>query len=384
MPTPSRRAKNEMTAEERINMLIDFGRKLGAEVNLDQLLRLLAQQITKMLGAKRCFIFLKDQARQELWSKITTASELKYTEIHLPINGRSIAALVNKTGEAINLPDAYADARFSRDLDILTGLKTTSLLAVPLKNKDGNVTGVFQISNKKNNTPFDKKDEGILMLLASLVSGNIEIASLYEEVQLSNMETIYRLAITAEYRDQHDTKIHLNNICMICEEISLRLDMSQKDVHTIKHASLLHDIGKVAIPDSILLKPGKLSAEEFEVMKQHAVYGGKILSGTKSKLLQTACQMSMHHHEKFNGKGYPGGLSGQDIPLEARILAVADVFDALCMKRCYKEAWSLKDSYDFIINNAGTDFDPVVVEAFVRGFPVIKKMYAAGGVAIDF
>ncbi len=370
-------AKKTIHSEEKLNMLIEFGKHLSAQNNLDDLLSLIATQITNIIGARRCFIFLKDNKQQELWSKIASGKGLKYIEAHLPLNGHSIAAKVCSTGKSINIPDTDAVDGFSRDLDSLLGVKTKAILAVPLKNKDGEVIGVFQLSNKKNNTPFDKKDEGLLTLLASLASGNIEIAALYEEVRLSNLETIYRLAITAEYRDQHDTKIHLENISRVCEMLAKQLGLSQKETDTIKNASLLHDIGKVAIPDHILLKPGKLTTEEFTIMKEHAAYGGKILADAKSKILQTACIMSMHHHEKFNGKGYPAGLKGDEIPLEARILAVADVFDALCMRRVYKQSWGPDKSYQFIVENAGIDFDPEVVEAFKKTYPEIKKLYAA-------
>jgi HD-GYP domain-containing protein (c-di-GMP phosphodiesterase class II) len=365
----------DINEDKRIRLLIEFGKIADGETDVERLLRLLTRQIKVITGAKRCYIFIKDSSRLELCSKITEGRDLKYTKIHLPLDGNSFAAQVCKTGNPINAPDAYVNKKYSHEMDILTGFKTTSLLAVPLKNKHGEIIGVFQISNKNDNTRFDEKDEGILSLLANLASGNIEIALLYEEVQLANIETVYRLALTAEYRDQNDMRKHLNNISFICETIAMRLGLSRKDVNIIKYSSVLHDIGKVAVPDNILFKPGKLTAGEFEIMKRHAAYGGKILSGAKSKLLQTACSISLRHHEKFNGKGYPDGLAGKDIPLEARIVAVADVFDALRMKRCYKEPWPMAKARDFIINGKGADFDPEAVEAFEEAFGEIEKFY---------
>ncbi len=364
-----------LDAQEKLNLLTEFGIEIAHHSSLDTLLGLIAQQIQKIIGVKRCFIFIKDDTRNEFWSKIASGKGLKYSEIHMPLNGNNIACAVAKSGHTVNIADAYSDSRFSKELDIITGFKTTSLLAVPLKNKEGKVIGVFQLNNKVDNTPFNSRDEGLLKLLATLASGNIEIAALYEEVKLANLETIYRLAVAAEYRDQHDTKTHLAHISAVCEILAKNLGFSAGEVENIKNASLLHDIGKVAIPDHILLKPGKLTPQEYELMKEHTKYSEKILEGAKSKILETAYKMSVAHHEKWDGSGYPKGLKGEEIPIEARILAVADVFDALCMNRIYKKAWPLKEAYDYIVSKAGTDFDSKVVEVFKKEFPQILKLY---------
>ena len=364
-----------LDAQEKLNLLTEFGKQISHHSNLDRLLSLIAEQIQKIIGVKRCFIFIKDDSKKEFWSKIASGKGLKYSEIHLPLHGNNIAYAVAKSGHTINLADAYSDERFSKELDIITGFKTTALLAVPLKNKEGKVIGVFQLNNKEDNTPFNSRDEGLLKLLATLASGNIEIATLYEEVKLANLETIYRLAVAAEYRDQYDTKTHLTHISTICEMIAKEMGFSGIEVENIKNASLLHDIGKVAIPDHILLKPGKLTPQEYELMKEHTKYSEKILKGAKSKILEIAYKMSVAHHEKWDGSGYPNGLKGEDIPLEARILAVADVFDALCMNRVYKKAWPLENAYEYIVSKAGTDFDGKVVEVFKKVFPDILKLY---------
>lgn len=364
-----------LTPQEQLNLLVEFGKEIASETHLDKLLSLIAKQVTKIVGAKHCFIFIRDEKRREFWSKIARGKGLKYAEVHLPINGSSVAAIVAKTGHTVNMPDAYEDKRFSKELDLVTGFKTNALLAVPLKNKEGNVIGVFQLNNKEDNTPFDKNDEGLLKLLASLASGYIEIATLYEEVKLSNLETIYRLAITAEYRDQHDTRLHLHNISKTCYFISKALGMDENEAETIKNAGMLHDIGKVAIPDNILLKPGKLTEEEYDKMKTHTFYGGKILEGAKSKILKVAHKMSLFHHEKYDGSGYPFGLKGSKIPIEARILSVADVFDALCMKRIYKKPWKISEAYKYMLANCGSEFDPEVIQAFKQAFHEIKSLY---------
>lgn len=344
-------------------------------MRLDKLLDIIAKQITRMLDVGCCTIYLKDGERKELWSKISQGKGLEHTEIRLPLEGNTVISAVARTGQSINLPNAYEDERFSMAVDMVTGFRTHTLLAVPLKNNSGKVLGVFQVANKADGTPFDKKDEGILVLLATLAASSIEIARLYQDVHVAQLETIYRLAVTAEYRDQQDTRAHLKNISIISYLLALALGMTKKQAELIKNASPLHDIGKVALADNILLKPGRLTPEEFEIMKSHTVYGGRILEGAHSKVLQMAHKMSLCHHEKWNGTGYPKGLKEEEIPLEARIITVADVFDALCVSRVYKKAWKTDDAYNYILQESGKAFDPRVVAAFKRIYPSVRKLY---------
>lgn len=373
---PFRPESSKLSAEEKLNLLVEFGARLSCELRLDKLLDIIGQQITKMLDVGRCTIYLKDAEKNELWSKIAQGRGLEHTEIRVPLNGNGVISLVARTGENINLPNAYEDPRFSMDVDMVTDFRTHSMLAIPLKNNAGKVLGVFQVANKSDGTAFDKKDEGILQLLATFAASSIEIAKLYQDVHVAQLETIYRLAVTAEYRDQQDTRAHLKNISIISYLLALALGMSKKDADLIKNASPLHDIGKVALADNILLKPGKLTPEEFEIMKSHTIYGGRILEGAHSKVLKIAHKMACFHHEKWNGSGYPKGLKGEEIPIEARIITVADVFDALCVFRVYKKAWPTDDAYAYILGESGKSFDPHVVAAFKKIYPSVRKLYA--------
>lgn len=377
---PFKTETSKLSAEEKLNLLVEFGTRISCEIRLDKLLDIIAQQITKMLDVGRCTIYLKDVEKNELWSKIAQGRGLEHTEIRVPLNGNGVISICARTGETINLPNAYEDPRFCMDVDMVTDFRTHTLLAVPLKNNAGRVLGVFQVANKSDGNPFDKKDEGILLLLATLASSAIEIAKLYQDVHVAQLETIYRLAVTAEYRDQQDTRAHLKNISIISYLLALALGMTRKEAELIKNASPLHDIGKVALADNILLKPGKLTPEEFEIMKSHTVYGGRILEGAHSKILQIAHKMSLYHHEKWNGLGYPKALQGEEIPIEARIVTVADVFDALCVFRVYKKAWKTDDAYEYILGEAGKSFDPRVVAAFKKIYPSIRKLYAPAAV----
>lgn len=367
---------NKLTAEQKLKLLVEFGTRTSGEIRLDKLLDIIAHQITTMLDVGRCTIYLKDIEKNELWSKIARGAGLEHTEIRLPLDGNNAISIVARSGEVLNLPNAYEDPRFSMDVDMVTDYRTHTLLAVPLKNNSGKVLGVFAVVNRSDGLPFDKNDEGLLTLLATLAGSSIEIAKLYQDVHVAQLETIYRLAVTAEYRDQQDTRAHLKNISIISYLLARALGMSTKDSELIKNASPLHDIGKVALADNILLKPGKLTPEEFEIMKSHTIYGGRILEGAHSKVLKIAHKMSLYHHEKWNGSGYPNGLKGEEIPLEARIVTVADVFDALCQFRVYKDAWKTEQAYEYILSQAGHAFDPRIVAAFKKIYPSIRKLYA--------
>ena len=360
--------------ENRLRLLVNFGSVVSKETNLTRLLELIAEQVATILGCERCSVFIMDKQTNELWSKI--ALGIQHPEIRVPF-GKGIAGHVATSGLTINITDAYQDSRFDRDPDRLTGYRTRSVLAVPLKNVSGHIIGVFEAINK-NGTPFNVDDEGILQLISSLAASGIENAQLYESLSKSQLETIYRLAVTAEYRDQQDTAIHLRHISEYSALIAQGMGLPEREVENIRYASPLHDIGKVGIADAILLKPGKLTAEEFEEMKKHTVYGAKILSNAESSLLQIACKVAASHHEKFDGTGYPARLKAEQIPVYARIVSVADVFDALCAQRVYKPKWDPQKAREYINGEIGKAFDPLVVEAFERVYGEILKMHAIG------
>jgi HD-GYP domain-containing protein (c-di-GMP phosphodiesterase class II) len=360
--------------ENRLRLLVNFGGAVSKETNLNRLLELIAEQVKTILVCDRCSVFILDRQTNELWSKV--ALGMQHTEIRVPF-GKGIAGHVASSGLTINIKDAYQDQRFNHDLDRLTGYRTRSILAVPLRNVSGHIIGVFEAMNK-NGTPFNIDDEGILQLISSLAASGIENAQLYESLSKSQLETIYRLAVTAEYRDQQDTAVHLRHISEYSALIAHGLGLPEREVENIRYASPLHDIGKVGIADAILLKPGKLTAEEFEEMKKHTVYGAKILCNAESNLLQIACKVAGSHHEKFDGTGYPVRLKGEQIPVYARIVSVADVFDALCAQRVYKPKWDPEKAREYILQESGKAFDPLVVEAFDRVYTEILKMHAIG------
>ena len=360
--------------ENLLRLLVNFGGVVSKETNLSKLLELIAEQVKTILACDRCSVFILDRQTNELWSKV--ALGMQHTEIRVPF-GKGIAGHAASSGLTINIKDAYLDQRFNHDLDRLTGYRTHSILAVPLKNVSGHIIGVFEAMNKKS-APFNVDDEGIMQLISSLAASGIENAQLYESLSKSQLETIYRLAITAEYRDQQDTAIHLRHISEYSALIAQGLGLPEREVENIRYASPLHDIGKVGISDAILLKPGKLTAEEFEEIKKHTLYGAKILCNAESSLLQIACKVAGSHHEKFDGTGYPARLKAEQISVYARIVSVADVFDALCSQRVYKPKWEPQKAREYINGEKGKAFDPSVVEAFEKVYGEILKMHAMG------
>ena len=184
----------------------------------------------------------------------------------------------------------------------------------------------------------------------------------------TQLEIIFRLSRAAEYRD-NETGVHIKRMSHFCRAIAGAMGWDEDRCELLFHASPMHDIGKIGIPDSILLKPALLNPEEWNTMKTHTTIGAEILSGHSSSLIKTAQEIAVSHHEKWNGSGYPMGLSGEQIPLSGRIAAVSDVFDALISERPYKKAWPLEEALREIRASSGSAFDPKVVEAFFRVLP---------------
>jgi len=194
-----------------------------------------------------------------------------------------------------------------------------------------------------------------------------EARKAHEALKESYIDSIHRLVMAAEYKDE-DTGDHIVRIGEYCSLMAEKLKLSQDYIETIFYAAPMHDIGKIGIPDMILLKPGRLTPEEFDVIKTHTQIGARLLSRSKSKILQMAEEIALNHHEKFNGTGYPQQLKGLDIPLSGRITALADTFDALTSKRPYKNPYPPEVTYDILKKERGEHFDPEILDIFIAHF----------------
>lgn len=193
------------------------------------------------------------------------------------------------------------------------------------------------------------------------------------ELRETQLDVVRRLATAAEFRD-NETGQHILRMSVIAHLIALEAGLSEKAAADIRDAAPLHDIGKIGIPDAILLKPGKLDPEQWEIMKRHSEIGGQILEGAISPQVALAREIALTHHEKWDGTGYPHGLAGEAIPIAGRVVAIADVFDALTAERPYKKPWPVEEAVKFITENAGKHFDPALVEAFRRELPAILEL----------
>jgi putative two-component system response regulator len=189
-----------------------------------------------------------------------------------------------------------------------------------------------------------------------------------KQLEATRLEVIHRLGRAAEYRD-NETGLHVIRMSHLCVRLAREVGMTEKECQLLLQASPMHDVGKIGIPDQILLKPGALNEEEWEIMRLHPLIGAEILSGSDSELMKMAETISLTHQERWDGKGYPFGLKGQEIPLAGRIVAVCDVFDALTSKRPYKEAFSINRAMEMIEEKSGIDFEPKLVTTFKRILP---------------
>jgi len=206
-----------------------------------------------------------------------------------------------------------------------------------------------------------------------LTNNYVDLKRANQDLEEAYLDTIHRLVLAAEYKDE-DTGGHIIRMSRYSALIAEKLNLPAKEVKNILYASPMHDIGKIGIPDSILMKPGKLTEEEFTTMKTHTIIGANLLAYSKSEILRYGEEVAISHHEKWNGQGYPQGLSRDNIPLSGRIVGLADVFDALISKRPYKDPFPVDQTIDIIKKERGEHFDPRVVDVFLENIDEVLKI----------
>jgi putative two-component system response regulator len=233
--------------------------------------------------------------------------------------------------------------------------------------------------------PFDRNE--LLMRVRNLLDAQFAHRMMHEqkkvleemvnvrtdELRRTRLQVVQRLGMAAEYRDE-ETGSHILRMSHMSTLLARAIGWSEADCELILNASPMHDIGKIGIPDAILLKPGKFEPHEWEIMKTHASIGGKLLEGDDSDLMRMAREIALTHHEKWDGSGYPNALAGETIPQSGRITALADVFDALTSERPYKKAWTIEAAVDLIKENSGKHFDPELVIVFLQELPRILEI----------
>ncbi|MCD6374949.1 MAG: GAF domain-containing protein [Caldisericaceae bacterium] len=344
---------------KRLKALLKISDYLGSTLDLDELLYRIMEVTREQLNADRCTVFLIDQERQELWSKVAMGVN---QEIRFPMK-KGIAGHVARTGEILNIRDAYADPRFNPEVDKKTGYRTRNLLTMPMHNKQNEIIGVFQVLNKKQGS-FTEGDVELLKAIASIAATAVENASLYDELNRSFVSFMETLSTTLDARD-YITSGHSRRVTLYAVQVARLMRLSKREIELIRYAALLHDIGKLGIPEIVLFKNKKLSDEEYNIIKRHAVLSKSILAKIRfQRHLKEIPQIAAAHHEKIDGTGYPQGLKGDEIPLGGKILAVCDVFDALTSRRQYKDRMDILEVMDILEKETGKSFEPFVVYHF--------------------
>jgi len=264
--------------DAKLKLLLNASAKITEERNIQDILVQLTNVTKDLLDADRASIFIHDDKSKELWTMVATGTK----EIRIP-EKQGIAGYVWESGKLLNIPDAYQDSRFDQAVDKSTGYKTKTILAYPLNNTEGKSLGVFQVINKKGMVNFNEEDITLLQHLSLFVASNIENTILNDKLKKAGEEVIYRLSYATKYKDP-ETQAHIIRVGLYSEEMASKLGWDQEEKDLIKLASPMHDIGKVGIPDRVLQKPGKLDAEEWNIMQQHSQYGYDILKGGDSPL----------------------------------------------------------------------------------------------------
>lgn len=404
-----------LSEKEKLELIASLGIELNQINDLDILLERVLFRARQWVNADAGSIYISDgknlrfeyTQNETLQSQLAEGEKLIYSTFTIPINDKSIAGYVALTGQAINLKDVYnlphdVSYHFSSKADDTSGYKTQSMLTIPLKTSKGDVLGVLQIINAQDNAkkvvPFTKDDEKMMYHFAGIAAIALERAKMTRSI-------IMRMISMAELHDPKETGAHVNRVGSYAVEIyekwARRRKIPQEEIDkkrdVLRMAAMLHDVGKIATSDIILKKPGRLTDDEFEIMKQHTLHGARLFLDKQSEFDEASGIVALNHHERWDGgsRGYPGHIDvetgepleekvsdagsaqskkGEEIPLFGRIVALADVYDALSSARCYKEAWDEDKILSILKEESGRQFDPELVEIFLEIFDTIKSI----------
>lgn len=366
--------KKELTTEELMHLIFNYAARVNNERNLDAALAILRDMGREMVAADRCTLWLLDKKKDELWTKIATGIPEIRTPRHAGLVGHAVS-----TGQPVFIDDAYQDSRFNKDVDKKTGYRTKAILVIPIHNNEGEIIGAYQAINKMTESEkFSQTDLDRLTLAASYSGKTLESALLTHEIEETQKEIIFTMGEIGESRSK-ETGNHVKRVAEYSYLLAQRCGLTAAESEILRMASPMHDIGKVAIPDAVLKKPGKLTDEEFDTIKTHTSIGFNLLKGSQRQILKAAAIVAGQHHEKWNGKGYPNGYVGEETHIYGRITAIADVFDALGSDRCYKKAWDLDRILYLFKDERGQHFDPVLIDVFMENLTdilIIRNSYA--------
>lgn len=365
-----KRPKDADIPRDPLIALLKIARTISAEIDLQELLKTIAEQTKFALKADRCTVFLIDKEKKELWSKVALGID-SHKEIRFPMS-KGLAGHVATTGETVNIKNAYGDERFNPEIDVQTGYKTSTILCMPIRNLKYEVIGVFQVINKYGGN-FTEEDEDLLVTIGSSAGIALENNRLFETQQkmLREQKKLFNsfvdtLAASIDARDKI-TAGHSMRVTQYSNLLCQKLGTDKENTEIICQAAMLHDIGKIGIRDSVLQKKGKLTPEEYSHIQDHVRITHDILSkiADTTESFKSVVEIASSHHEKFNGQGYFRHADGSHIPIGGRILAVADVFDAITSIRHYRDRMPIQEAVKIIKEGAGTHFDGKISDMFL-------------------
>lgn len=362
---------------ENAHLVLDKERNLSQLSGLTEISALLSSSLdpkvvrrrtmeaaTQLMDCETGSLFLVDEETNELYFEVALGEKgERVKQIRLKV-GEGIAGWVAQQGEPLLISDAAKDSRWSRKADKESKFITKNMVCVPVKVKD-KVIGALEVINKLGSETFVQQDLELLNALANTVGIAIDNANLYEEKRNTFLETAEALADAIDKRDPY-TGGHTKRVTSYSLAMAKHLDLDPSEAENLKLSAILHDIGKIGVPDDVLRKKGKLTDKEFESIKKHPIFGYEIMSHIKS--LKDVIPGMRYHHERPDGKGYPDRLQAGKIPLIARVIAIADTFDAMTSDRPYRKALTDAEALKEVRKCAGTQFDPMLVKTFLKAY----------------
>ena len=349
---------------ERLNLLLELGRILNSTLDHQEVKRRAMEAATHLMKAEVGSLLLIDEEQHHLYFEVALGEKEETVKTVTLNMGEGIAGWVAKNGEPliVNAPDK--DPRFFKGVDGKTGYKTRNMICVPVKTK-GRVVGVLEAINKQGKRNFNREDLSLFTSLADWVAIALDNARLYQELEEMFFQTAESLSDAIEKRDPY-TGGHTKRVTTYSLAIARHLLLKPEETKWLKLASVLHDVGKIGIEDQILRKQEPLSPEEFTIIKHHANIGAEIIRHVRQ--LREIIPGVKYHHEQIDGSGYPEGLRGEEMPRLAKIVAVADTYDAMTTDRPYRKAKGKEVAIEELKKCSGTQFDKGVVEAFIRAY----------------
>lgn len=347
---------------ERLALLSQLGQILNSTLNHQEVRRRAMEAATRLMKAEVGSLLLVDEEKHQLYFEVVLGDreeDIKKITLNL---GEGIAGWVAENGKPLIVNAPEKERRFFKGVDERTDFRTRNLICVPVKVKE-KVIGVLEAINKQKGENFDQEDLSLFTSLADQVAIALDNARLYQELEEVFFQTAESLADAIEKRDPY-TGGHTQRVNLYSSAIARYLQLNPMERKWLKITSVLHDIGKIGIEDQILKKPEPLSSEEFNMIKRHSNMGAEIIEHIRQ--LREIVPGVRYHHETIDGQGYPDGLRGESIPLLAKIVAVADTYDAMTTDRPYRKALKKEAAIEELKKCSGTQFDREVVEAFVE------------------